>query len=579
MKKAELLKNKTPGKPTKERVVGNLFHVEREPVLELRWYRRRYCGKDEIEPELIRHFVWQGHWATFRDNRWTTEKLCSWYYLYSSGGDVNITDKNMAKGLGAEIQTFLQEVGSSQNRIEWYEDNIVEEKRRAAVERKEKRITKHAKENTPPLPKGFIAWAKKQAKKSKTAYVYLLQATDTGIIDRRFTIHSRDYDVVEETSRGWSHTPGSYWNRWCYGVYWDRYGKDQRFSDKKQRNAPADKLGILYPKNLDEINMVSKSALIALKTEAEKLEPINFGMLYEKIQRDDRAERIVKSGYKELIRLWRQNKICLENVKPTAGVHEMLDVSKGRYRLLRKWNADLGLIEAAQMSNEYFQPIFTDKDLEKLKKVKTVEKKRLIANMAKETHLPIGHIIKLVGEEAEADIRRYYDYLMMARRRGQDLTDEIVYRNKHWRELHDRWNAEDRKLQVKDRRKWANKTFRNIRKEAAANEEHFAWKTNGYFITPAKSGGEIIDEGAVQHHCVGSSDTYLKRMDEGRTFILFLRKTEDPDTPYYTIEAKYDGKILQAYGEYDRKPDEEVIDRVLAEWKKEIRKRTKENIA
>lgn len=579
MKKAELLKNTTPGKPTKERVVGNLFHVEREPVLELRWYRRRYLGTGEIEPELIRHFVWKDHWATFRGDRWTTEKLCSWYYC--SGGELNISDKKLAKGLDEAIQTFLQEVGSQKNRIEWYEDHIITEKRMAAVKRKEDCITKYAKEHTPPLPKGFIAWAKKQAKKSKTAYVYLLQATDTGIVDRRFIIHSGayDYGTIQETSRGWSYAPGICWDRWCYGIYWDRYGKNQRFSDKKQLNAPVDKLGILYPKNLNEIHMISSSARIALQTEAEKLEPINFGVLYEKIQRDERAERIVKSGYKELIRLWRQSKIHLEDVKLTAGVHEMLDMSKGRYRLLRKWNADLGLIEAAQMSDEYFQPIFTDKDLEKLKKVKTVGKKSLIANIAKETHLPIGHIIKLVGEEAEADIRRYYDYLMMARRRGQDLTDEIVYRNKHWRELHDRWNAEDRKLQAKDRRKWANKTFRNIRKEAAANEKHFAWETKGYFITPAKSGGEIIDEGAVQHHCVGASDTYLRRMDEGKTFILFLRKTEEPEKPYYTIEAKYDGEILQAYGEYDRKPDEETINKVLASWKQEIRKRTKEKSA
>ena len=151
MKKAELLKNTTPGKPTKERVVGNLFHVEREPVLELRWYRRCYHGKDEIEPELIRHFVWKDHWATFRGDRWTTEKLCAWYYC--SGGDVNISDKKLAKGLDEAIQTFLQEVGSKQNRIEWYEDHIITEKRMAAVKRKEDRITKYAKEHTPPLPK------------------------------------------------------------------------------------------------------------------------------------------------------------------------------------------------------------------------------------------------------------------------------------------------------------------------------------------------------------------------------------------------------------------------------------------
>ena len=574
MKKAELIKNKTPKEPTMDLVVGNLFRVERIPVLELRWKCKRYYRGKEVEPELVRHFVWPDHWATLRDGRWTTEKLT--FHYYNNGGVLDIEGKLKTKTLEDAIQSFLKEVGSQHNRIEYYEDDIVWKKRQAAEKRREERITQYAKEHTPPLPKGFTAWTKKMAAEKHISYVYLLQKTQTGIIDRRFTIHGNRGNIIEESSRGWSHTPGAGWSRWCYGIYWDRYGKDQKFIDRKQSARPVDRKGLLYPKNLLDINMISISATKALIAEAEKLEPINFGWLYERIQRDERAERIVKSGYKELIRLWRRNAIRLEQVKPRDGVHKMLGISKGRYRMLRNMNADLGTIEAARMTDEYFLPIYTDEEIKALNKVKSVSRKTQIAQIAKDTHLSLSHIIKLVGENEEADIRRYYDYLMMARRRGQNIEDEIVYRNKRWREFHDRWNAEDQKLKAKNRRTWANKTFRNIRREAKVNEEHFGWKTKGYFMTVAKCGGDIIDEGAVQHHCVGSSDTYLESMDKRKTFILFLRKTETPDEPYYTIEAKYDGEILQAYGAYDRKPDEEVVNKVLASWKKEIKKRIKE---
>lgn len=70
----------------------------------------------------------------------------------------------------------------------------------------------------------------------------------------------------------------------------------------------------------------------------------------------------------------------------------------------------------------------------------------------------------------------------------------------------------------------------------------------------------------------------MKSMDEGKTFILFLRRTEEPETPYYTLEVEYDGKIRQSYGAYDRKPDWENVEPILKAFSKKIQKRTeKEN--
>ena len=51
---------------------------------------------------------------------------------------------------------------------------------------------------------------------------------------------------------------------------------------------------------------------------------------------------------------------------------------------------------------------------------------------------------------------------------------------------------------------------------------------------------------------------YMDKHNKGQTFILFLRKEEEPDIPYYTIEIKGD-EILQWYGAHDKKPDKEVV--------------------
>ena len=72
---------------------------------------------------------------------------------------------------------------------------------------------------------------------------------------------------------------------------------------------------------------------------------------------------------------------------------------------------------------------------------------------------------------------------------------------------------------------------------------------------------------------MGASDLYMKKMNEGTTYIVFLRDKKKPKTPYYTIEVGWDGDIKQWYAAYDRKPDEEKVKKVLEDWKKQIKDR------
>lgn len=63
----------------------------------------------------------------------------------------------------------------------------------------------------------------------------------------------------------------------------------------------------------------------------------------------------------------------------------------------------------------------------------------------------------------------------------------------------------------------------------------------------------------------------MKKMAEGKSWILFLRKKEDLKQPYYTIEIDMaDNEILQYYSEFDRKPDIKAVNRILNKFKRSV---------
>ena len=55
---------------------------------------------------------------------------------------------------------------------------------------------------------------------------------------------------------------------------------------------------------------------------------------------------------------------------------------------------------------------------------------------------------------------------------------------------------------------------------------------------------EIISEGQALQHCVGG---YAERHAEGKTTILFIRRKDNLDTPYYTLEIDDKTKHIKQY--------------------------------
>ena len=79
---------------------------------------------------------------------------------------------------------------------------------------------------------------------------------------------------------------------------------------------------------------------------------------------------------------------------------------------------------------------------------------------------------------------------------------------------------------------------------------------------------DIVREGDIQHICVGDShQQYIEKMAGNKTTILFARKMEIPNAPYYTLEV-CDGKINQVKGKYNHAPDDEMK-KFIAEFAKD----------
>ncbi len=176
----------------------------------------------------------------------------------------------------------------------------------------------------------------------------------------------------------------------------------------------------------------------------------------------------------------------------------------------------------------------------------------------------------------------YVDYLSMRDDLGYDMTKSTILFPRNMHEEHDKLveirnkHAQDLKKEKKE------KQFPAIRRNYKQLLKKFKSKRDGYIIRPCDSASEIVDEGRLQHHCVGG-DTYLSRHNEGMSFILVLRKEETPNIPFVTVEMDSNFKVLQWYGPHDKKENEEIglkkdeVDKWLKRYTSQKSKRLRES--
>ena len=85
-----------------------------------------------------------------------------------------------------------------------------------------------------------------------------------------------------------------------------------------------------------------------------------------------------------------------------------------------------------------------------------------------------------------------------------------------------------------------------------------------YVITVPKNEQELLEEGNLLHHCVAS---YRDKIIDDKAIVLFVRKKDDPDSPFVTVEIDDDLNFIQIKEKFDADvTDPDVLD-YLKKWR------------
>lgn len=154
----------------------------------------------------------------------------------------------------------------------------------------------------------------------------------------------------------------------------------------------------------------------------------------------------------------------------------------------------------------------------------------------------------------------YRDYLRMEKELNNENLSKIDKYPKNWLTTFRRTkrNYNDIKKRIDEDK---------FKKQIEKNESLLYKDKRFSIILPQKS-NDVRKEGSILKHCVAS---YVDRITNGQTCILFCRQNEDVDEPYVTVEVK-NNAITQAYGYQDSKPHVDAL-KFLAKWakKKDLR--------
>ena len=93
---------------------------------------------------------------------------------------------------------------------------------------------------------------------------------------------------------------------------------------------------------------------------------------------------------------------------------------------------------------------------------------------------------------------------------------------------------------------------------------HLEYEEKNFAIIVPETLNDIVCEGKELSHCVAS---YIRSVSEGVTTILFCRKKDELDKPFYTIEVR-NGHVTQVKGLANRAIDSSELRSFIKRWKK-----------
>ena len=158
----------------------------------------------------------------------------------------------------------------------------------------------------------------------------------------------------------------------------------------------------------------------------------------------------------------------------------------------------------------------------------------------------------------------------------RNVKSEYVYRPKNLRAAHDEMVKISGGAALAKRELEILSKFPNVNEICTEIKAKYEYRNETYCIVCPDGIKDIIEEGIALEHCLHRSDIYFSRIERRESFIVFLRKADAPDIPYYTLEIEPGGATRQKRTTGDRQnADFKEAVSFIREWQKAIKKSLK----
>lgn len=333
--------------------------------------------------------------------------------------------------------------------------------------------------------------------------------------------------------------------------------------------------GNVYPYTLSDLSRheLKETGLREYALRQKKIDPGKYLYLW---QTYPVLEQIVKAGLFQLVddilEYRATDAIKRKGRKPT----DFLSVTKKEFRRLRDMNGGAKELKWLQFEKSSGR-IIKDEEIYWMAK-EELEPKDLQFVLDRMSICQVRHYLMKQSEKSGDDISHilqvWKDYLSMAGKLRLDVYDSIIYRASDLQRRHSEAviQMEEKKKEI--RRRELEEKYVGFQEQLIALKEKYEFSAGEYQIVAPKSIDDILYEGDTLHHCVNKTDNYFDRIASKESYILFLRKKENPEVPFYTLEVEPNGTIRQKRAEFDRQnKDIDEVTSFLRLWQKEIQKR------
>lgn len=241
------------------------------------------------------------------------------------------------------------------------------------------------------------------------------------------------------------------------------------------------------------------------------------------------------------------------NKQAKGELAKVLGIDNARMKRLKQMNGDLISLKWLQYEKR-LDTILRDCDIETLSKADIEPETMQKAKVSK--YLSIEKICNYLNKQAEfrgamgkglwTIWSDWNDYIDMMEKMKMDCTKELLLKPKDVRMAHNELTA---RMSMKKSKKEINaraKKYKAAQQLMESGElKKYEYTDGTYCIVAPKGIADIYEEGLTLKHCIHTCDIYFQRIDIKESYLLFLRRADAPDKPWYTIEIEPGGNIRQ----------------------------------